>query len=365
MRKKKVLLLGKLPPPYMGPAIAAQIILQSDLKNRVDLFFLDTRANASIHTLGKWSLGKVLKNLSLYWKLCRMIGKHKPDLVLIPISQTTGGFIKDSIYILLARLMGKKVLLQLRGSNFKHWISQASGLTQGYVRFVLKRTEGIIVLGKKLKHLFEDYFPEEKIFVVPNGGDYNIPQKRVQSEELRMLYLSNLLAAKGIEDVFKAVEMVYRTHKNFSVDLIGDWLHAETKEACLALLENHSLPIRIHSPEESRNKLQYLADADIFVFPPREPEGHPWAIVEAMAAGLPVISTDMGAITESVLDGMNGFIVDPANPEQIAAKLQTLIADKSLRKKMGEESRRLYLNNFTEERMVAGLLAVIHQVTGE
>jgi glycosyltransferase involved in cell wall biosynthesis len=229
----------------------------------------------------------------------------------------------------------------------------------------LKRTEGIIVLGKKLKHLFEDYFPEEKIFVVPNGGDYNIPQKRVQSEELRMLYLSNLLAAKGIEDVFKAVEMVYRTHKNFSVDLIGDWLHAETKEACLALLENHSLPIRIHSPEESRNKLQYLADADIFVFPPREPEGHPWAIVEAMAAGLPVISTDMGAITESVLDGMNGFIVDPANPEQIAAKLQTLIADKSLRKKMGEESRRLYLNNFTEERMVAGLLAVIHQVTGE
>jgi len=365
MTKKKVLLLGKLPPPYMGPAIATAIILNSSLKDKFELIFLNTKANDSINTLGKWSVGKIFKNFSLYFKLVGLILKNKPDLILIPISQTTSGFVKDSFYILMARLFRKKVLLQLRGSNFKNWLNNSSGTVRWYVKFILKRSRGIIVLGNKLKYLFEDYFPEEKIFVVPNGADYNIPERKNISEEIKILYLSNLLASKGIEDVFNAVEILYRENKNFSVDLIGEWLQEETKKRCLDLKEKHKLPIRIHTSEASKNKLSFLAEADIFVFPPREPEGHPWAIIEAMAAGMPVISTDKGAITESVIDGLNGYIVEPKHPEIIAQKLQTLISDKNLREKMGKESRNLYLKNFTEEKMVSTLSAVFNTILEE
>lgn len=357
MSKRKVVILGKLPPPYMGPAIATGIILNSDLRNRFDLLFLNTKANESISTLGKWNFSKILKNLSIYGKLWRMAARQKPDLVLVPISQTTTGFIKDSFFILIARLFGRKVLVQLRGSNFKNWINGASGFTKGYVKWILGRTQGVIVLGNNLRYLFADYFKPGQIFVVPNGADYQVPQKQNREGELKLLYLSNLLASKGITDVFNAIHLLKDMPDlpAFSVDLIGEWLHEETKQYCLSLVEKQALPVRIHSSSASMHKFEFLANADVFVFPPREPEGHPWSIVEAMAASLPVISTDQGAIVESVLDGVNGFIVKPANAQEIAGKLRTLILDKNKREAMGKASRDLYLKHYTEASMVKNL----------
>lgn len=348
----------------MGPAIATGIILNSALRDRFDLLFLNTKANDSINTLGKWNFSKIFRNLSIYRKLWGIASKQRPDLVLVPISQTTTGFIKDSFFILIARLFGRKVLVQLRGSNFRNWINSASGFTKAYVRWMLGRTQGVIVLGDNLRYLFADYFKPEQIFVVPNGADYQVPPKQSQGEEVKLLYLSNLLASKGITDVFDAIYLL----KNmpglpaFSVDLIGEWLHEETKQYCLSLAGKHALPVRIHSSAASANKLQFLADADVFVFPPREPEGHPWSVVEAMAASLPVISTDQGAIVESVLDGVNGFIVQPANAQAIAEKLRTLILDKNKRTAMGKSSRDLYLKHYTEASMVANLEQTFNKV---
>lgn len=362
MSKRKVLILGKLPPPYMGPAIATGIILNSDLKNRFILSFLNTKANDSISTLGKWNFQKVFRNVSIYFKMLAKMIKHRPDVVLIPISQTTTGFVKDSLFIWIARAFGGKVVVQLRGSNFKNWINQASPKAKRYVSRMLQKTQGVIVLGNNLRYLFEDYYPAERIFVVPNGANYQIPNRQASNrEEFKILYLSNLLSSKGIEDVFEAIAILKETHAGFSVDFIGEWLHENTKQYCLKLAEEKQLPVRIHSSEASRNKFQYLSNADVFVFPPREPEGHPWSIVEAMAAGLPVISTDQGAIVESVIDGVNGYVVEPKHPDQIANKLRLLIDNKNLREKMAQAARNLYLQNFTEEKMVDRFSDVFNQ----
>ena len=362
MTKPKVLLLGKLPPPYMGPSIATEIILKSSLKNSFELIHLDTKINHEISSFGTWSFTKVFANIAIYFKMFSLLRKHKPALALIPISQTTTGFFKDSLFILIAKLFGKKVLLQLRGSNFKTWIAHSSSLNKWFVKCILKKTQGMIVLGNNLKYLFTDYYAQENIFVVPNGGDYTVP-KRNNSDEVKILYLSNLLASKGVEDVFKAIEILQtRTKIKFSIDLIGEWYNEIDKSKCLAIKEKNQLPIRIHRSKGVTEKFQYLADADIFVFPPREPEGHPWSIVEAMASGLPVISTDQGAIIESVIDNKNGFIVEPNHPEQIAEKLALLIEDIELRKKMGTASRELYLANFTEEKMVEKLSTVFNKI---
>ena len=86
--------------------------------------------------------------------------------------------------------------------------------------------------------------------------------------------------------------------------------------------------------------------------------------IEAMGAGLPIVSTDRGAITESVIDGKNGFIVGQKNPLQIAEKIKYLINNPEQRKKMGEESRRLYLENFTEDKMIARLSQTFNVVLG-
>lgn len=355
MDKKKIMILGKLPPPFMGPSIATEILLKSELKNRFKLIHLDTKINNTISSFGKWNVAKLFKNISVYFKMIKLLFKHKPNLVLIPISQTTTGFLKDSIFILVASMFNNKILIQLRGSDLKNWLSKSSNSMNMYFKWVIKRTDGVIVLGNNLKYLFKDYFNDDNIFVVPNGGNYSIvKQPKDKHEEIKILYFSNLLESKGVDDVVKAIDIIFKENllKKFSVDLVGAWYSEEVKARCMSLIEKEHLPIRVHTPKSGEDKIRFLSEADIFVFPPRKPEGHPWSIIEAMAAELPIISTDKGAIIESVIDTKNGFIVKVQDPKMIAEKLKLLIENSELRKQMGKESHRLYLENFTEEKMV-------------
>jgi len=108
--------------------------------------------------------------------------------------------------------------------------------------------------------------------------------------------------------------------------------------------------------------LKILKNSDIFIFTPKEPEGHPWVIVEALAAGLPIISADQGAITESVHNKVNGFIVDPINITQITSRLQYLIDNEAERIIMANQSREIYLKYFTQKIMVDKLKTVFETV---
>lgn len=361
MPKKKVLILGKLPPPYMGPAIATAIILNSSLRESFELIHLNTRVNASLSSIGRWSTGKIFRSYALYLKMAGMLIRKKPDLVLIPFSQDTVPFIKDSIYILLAKLFGRKTLLHLRGSNFLGWLGKSSSLTKWYVKNIVRSADGVIVLGTNLRFLFDGLQPQEKIFVVPNGADFVFPARTDAS--LSILYFANLFRAKGIEDMLEAVRIVNeRGLKNFKVNVVGDWLEKDTKGRCEALVNDKNLPVIFHPPASGEKKMTFFSNADIFVFTPRDPEGHPWVIVEAMAAGLPVIATDKGAIIESVQQGKNGFIVKDHSPEEIADALEKLLKDESLRKNMGIAGRQLYEEKFTENKMAASLQQVFTKV---
>lgn len=365
--KTTICIFGKLPPPYMGPAIATQILLQSGLKNNFHLVHIDTKINEDLRGMGSWSIKKLLKNLGIYFAIIKNGLKVKPNLVLIPISQSTVGFIKDSFYILISRLFSKNIVLHLRGSEFKIWMDRSSPITRIYVKLIFSLCDGVIVLGKSLRYLFHGYFPENKIFVSPNGGDYNIPSKEIgDSSVIRILYLGNLQPSKGIEDVIEAIRLLPTTiKKQLQVDALGGWRNEETKQGCLRKIEENNLPITIHSPEKSHHKLQMMSNADIFLFPPRAPEGHPWVIVEAMAAGLPIISTDRGAIIESVLHEENGFIVPVSDPQAIADRIQELINFPEKRQRMGLNSRKHYLTNFTEAAMVENLTKIFNQVIGK
>lgn len=83
-----------------------------------------------------------------------------------------------------------------------------------------------------------------------------------------------------------------------------------------------------------------------------------------MAAALSVIVTDHAAITQSVKHGINGFIVKKKDPVQLAEAILKLVSDQNLRSRMGKESRRLYEEGFTEDRMVGRLGSAIRQTLG-
>jgi len=363
MTKPKILILGKLPPPFIGPAIATNIILTSSLRDSFTLLHLDTTVNKTITGFGTWSAGKLSKSFALYLQMLSICIGKRPSLVLVPISQSTTGIVKDACYILLAHLSGRKVIIHLRGSNFKNVVKNAPSLAQRLVKFTLRRAAGAIVLGDNLRHLFEDYYPPHHIYVVPNGGDFQLPPK-TPSSQLRVLNFANFLESKGVYDVLQALDLMKQKNvPGYTVDAVGAWFNHDFQQKCLNFVKEKNIDINFHAPESGERKWQHYADADVFVFTPNEPEGHPWVIIEAMAAGLPVISTDQGAITESVIDGVNGFIVPANDPAAIAEKLLLLLNDGQRREKMGRASRERYEKYFTVSSMVKNLTRVFNTLT--
>jgi glycosyltransferase involved in cell wall biosynthesis len=240
---------------------------------------------------------------------------------------------------------------------------------RGYVRLVHSFVDGQIVLGERLRNLFEGILPPDRLFVVPNGRNFESFDHPVgqQRHRITVLYLANFMREKGVLDALHAIPEVNRACPEVVFRFAGNWMEPSVKQEFEEFMRLHpDLPIEVIGQVTGAAKHDALRNADIFVFPSYyPPEGHPWVLVEAMAAGLPVISTDQGAIAEYVLSGVNGFIVEKHNPSQVAARIVLLASDARKREQMGRASRKLYEENLTETQLVDRMAYAFHKVLAD
>ena len=361
MADRKIIVIGKIPPPFIGTSVWFESLRHSAINMDFQIYWFNVNIHKNLNSIGKKGVRKTWLNMRLYFSFSKVLKDFKPQLVLVPISQQTIGFLKDSVFIRLAKKRSR-VLVMLHGSGLESWLNGSGKITNNYVGRTFKGTSGAIVLGNNLLHMFKRWFREEEIFVVPNGLNLDFSTtKREHGSRLIVRYLGNLQPSKGIRETLEAFRLLYQELKDLEMRVAGQWRDKETKDWCEKQVREHALPVIFEGPVYGHEKLKALTNSDLFVFTPNKPEGHPLVIIEAMAAGLPIISTDQGAIIESVLDGENGFIVPVNDPPAIAEKLKLLIEDKALREKMGRRSRELYEQNFTEEKMVERLASAINK----
>ncbi|MFN2430950.1 MAG: glycosyltransferase family 4 protein, partial [Cryomorphaceae bacterium] len=228
----------------------------------------------------------------------------------------------------------------------------------------ISMADGAIVLGDNLKYLFGNFFEDHQIYSVPNGGDFQFPPRK--NGALRIVYLANFLPGKGLLELLQALEKVKGDTKLPAFEFVayGSWDNPHYQAQCEAIAAGLDF-VQLRSSVSGGDKWQAFADADIFVFAPKSPEGHPWSVVEAIAAGLPVVSTNRGAIAQSVRDGENGFLLENPEPTELAEKIGLLLKDGGLREKMGRESRRLYENQFTASAMTEKFSGVFEKILSE
>jgi len=146
----------------------------------------------------------------------------------------------------------------------------------------------------------------------------------------------------------------------------GSWYREHTKKEALWLIERNKLWDHVEFPGcvLGKEKAALLMGADIFVFPPVGPEGQPLVLLEAMSAALPIVTTDQGCIAETVIHGVNGFIVEPGNIQELASRILQLAADAELRELMGRRSRERFLELYTQDTFAQNIGSVFAQVAG-
>ncbi len=213
--------------------------------------------------------------------------------------------------------------------------------------------------------------PPERIRTHRMGIDANLFPGRVdhssqKGRALRILTVGRLVEKKGIADAILAAA---RLKVDFEYDIVGNGpLRAELE----TLARAHAVAdkVRFHGAQTRDQIVSSLQDADVFLAPSvtardGDIEGIPVSIMEAMASGLPVLSTRHSAIPDLVEDNVSGFLVEEHDVPALADRLTTLAVDPALRARMGSAGRRTVSREFEIGALNARLESHYRTLVGE
>jgi glycosyltransferase involved in cell wall biosynthesis len=242
---------------------------------------------------------------------------------------------------------------------------------------MLERADKIIAVSQFTKRELLEYYkvPESKIRVIHNGVDTRKFQpakdKRKIKEELgfnpddlAIVSVGRLYARKGLFTLIESIPAVVKRFKNAKFIISGKGQSDETRKL-IAHAEKIGVKNNIvftgYYPDKKLPKL-YQA-ADVFAFSTFY-EHHPFAVLEALSTGLPVVTTSVGGIPETIENGKNGFLVEPFNPTQFADKILYLLEHPAEASEMGILARKTVLERFDWRIVVKDVLKVYDEALG-
>jgi len=351
MNKPRVLLIGPTPPPYNGMSLATELVLHA-VRDEVSVVHLDTADRRGLSNIGKIDTVNLLLASYHGVKYLWLLLLKRPAIVYVPIAQSTLPFLRDCLFLMPARILRKKVVVHLHGGSFAEFFRSTSATMQRIIRYALGTADRTIVLGSCLSNVFEGVIPRDRVRVVPNGIPdsfeaymYRVPNGRRRT----ILFLSTLMREKGTLDVLRALPRVVKVVPDVRAVFAGEWFRVDDKSAAESMIRELGLESHVEFIGTVVPPVKYdvLNAADVFVLPTYN-EGQPFAVLEAMSAGLPVISTKVGCIPETVINGVTGFILKPGDSEALADKLALLLTNQDLRREMGESSRKRFLDSYTQ-----------------
>ena len=365
--KPRILVVAPTPPPYHGGSVITENLLQSDLSEQFDFILLDIADRRGISNIGALEIKNIYLAAFHGLKFIYLLIRFNPDLIYLQVSQGIWGYLRDLLFLLPSRLFQKKILIHLHGSAFAQFYKSMPSLLSELTRYVFEKEVWGVVLGKCLISQFVSLLQPERIFVVPNG--IRVIEKVNDTcvsinGKIRMLYLANLMETKGVLELINIVPEVVKRYPNTVFTFAGEKTYKAEMEKAWSIVAKYHLKEFVNMPGVVKGieKEKLLRSADIFVFPPKAQEGQPLVILEAMAAGLPVISTDRGAIKETVVNGVTGFIISPGDRQELLEKVTVLIEDEELRLKMGIEGRKRFQEHYTTQRWALDMDRVINEI---
>ena len=261
------------------------------------------------------------------------------DLVHINLA-SNGSTYRKLVIAAAARALGVPYVLHLHGADYRSfWSDERPWLSQ-HIRTMFEGAARIVVLGRVWRDFVAERAPRaaERIVIVPNASAPPALPHTGGGSEAHILFLGRIGDRKGVPQLGEALHRM-KALPGWRATIAGDG-HvdaARAKAAEYGLTDRVDLPGWV-GPERVA---ELIASADILVLPSFS-ENLPVSIIEAMAAGVAVVATPVGAVEDIVIDGETGLLVPPGDVEALQTALTRLVTDPALRLKLGQGGLKLH-----------------------
>ena len=307
------------------------------------------------------------KNILAFFEILMLIKNFKPDILYL-LSSEAGftGSIAGSLYRLLSERK-IKIIYRIGGWAFKEPRNMAIKKIYLWAEKISAPCKDIIITNSEFDRqlaIKNKIAKSEKIVTIYNGLDFNnlkfLPKEEagifVESKLSAIGYrpsailvgiIANLYKNKGLEYLILAIAKISNNHR-FNAVIIGD---GPEKENLKKLIRKHNLENKIFLIGYVDDAHKYLKAFDIFVLSSVK-EGQPWTILEAMAAGTPIVATNIAGIAEMIENEKSGLLIEPADSEALALAIEKMITHPSLAQECAKNALAVLKEKFNLTEMI-------------
>jgi glycosyltransferase involved in cell wall biosynthesis len=360
----RVLMLG--PGDGVGGGISALVeTIMPGLRQQVDLRYLPTVKWRPLRESGKISVQNMVWAISQFARFLYTLFQFHPHIIHLHTSQGLG-WLKDTFFVFVGKSLGCRIVLHMHGGNFDKLYDKNPRFMQDYTRRVMSLADAIIAVSTEWRRRLAEIVPAEHIFALKNciAVDAISPHLANRPSHIaKALFLGRVGPRKGAFDLLEAMGRLKTRNCPLQVCIAGDEERQGDQVRAISRLEELQLvdECQLVGIVRGAEKAELLSKAGFFVLPSYD-EGLPMAILEAMAAGLAVISSPVGGIPEVVRDGYNGFLITPGDIATLAEKLAMLASDPHLCEVMGQRSREIAQQELDVKLYIERLVALYESI---
>ncbi len=340
MTARRILVISYLPPTRGGIATWVRILRIGASKTGRRFLFERVGGPRSVDR-GRLVV-KILHAIRLVVAVTRRLVLSRPELVHVNCCIFPPGLWRDLMVAILVRMRRVPLVMHYRGS-LPDVMNRLSLLSRLALRGLMRLASVNIAVTRASEALLKSQCPASRAAYLPSFVEDEwrdrIPQEAESRNGVRAraVYAGKLSVEKGTLDLLHAARGLPQ------VDFI---LMGEISKEILRALK--AAPANViatgHLPRDK--VLEWFLDSDLLVFPSHR-EGSPNAVLEAMAASLPVVATRVGGLPELIDDGWGGYLVSPAAVDELTEAVGRLVADRECARRMGQHNRRICLEKFS------------------
>jgi glycosyltransferase involved in cell wall biosynthesis len=350
--KKKILVVGQIPPPYGGQALMIEYMLNAHFIN-VELYHVRMNFSREFNERGTLTFYKIFHLIHIILKTILLKFKHQIDVLYYPPSNNPHvSVLRDLIFLFFTRIFFKKTIFHFHAAGISEFINSQFYFFKLIIFQILKAPD-LSISSSCFNPPDGRYLKSKRRVIIPLGIP-NIYQedsnKKCENNELNILFIGLLNSTKGEGYLIEAIANLKNKGFKINLKIAGKFETIEYQNDFFSKIKKLNLEtnfeyLGIISGDLKKNT---FLNSDLFCFPSFfVSESFGIVLLEAMMYKLPIVATKWRGIQSIVHDGENGFLIDIKSVSQLEEKIEIFLKSPELLNTMGEYSQKLFLKNYT------------------